>query len=69
MKVYCDRLAEVMLNTKTQQFCCPKCEGQCIKDKIKPDWWDCVRCGRGWEQVPNHITTAAQAESYLLEKS
>lgn len=69
MKVYCDRLAEVMVNTKNNTFKCPKCEGNCFKSTKKENWWDCYRCGRGWEKVPNKIMTEAQAEVYLMENT
>lgn len=51
-----ERIAIVNCN-QHGQFECPKCRGICNKSH---DLWDCNKCGRGWEQIPNHIITVNQ---------
>lgn len=67
MKVYCDRLATVTVDAKTNSFSCPKCRGVCVwSDKRK--MYDCLQCARGWEQVPDDTKTEDEAMQHCIEQ-
>lgn len=61
--VYCDRVSIVRLNNN--RIDCPKCEGQCIEIDTLVRSFDCTRCLRRWEQVPNRCKNNEDAEKYL----
>jgi hypothetical protein len=67
VKVYCDRLATVTI-TRNGRITCPKCEGECVPSTAYIHMWNCVRCGRGWERVPDRTANDSEAEEFLIRK-
>lgn len=65
IKVYCDRLSEVIVDKKGT-IECPKCRGVAPYDK-KMDMYDCLTCARRWQQVPMNLKTSSEAEEYLFK--
>lgn len=57
-----ERIAEVVI-TESGKIGCPKCGGVCIeRPRHGPRReWDCRKCGRGWEELPDRVETLAQA--------
>lgn len=66
MKVYCDRIAKVSMNTHGQ-IECPKCHGICNLDPVR-FVFNCSKCGRGWKQVPDHVTQDSEAWKYCDQR-
>ncbi len=68
-----ERIATVSV-TQLGQMECPKCQGVC--DERSPEnrshpkkrrEWDCTRCGRGWNEVPDDVESVDDAHESAEE--
>lgn len=58
-----ERIATVPC-TQLGQIECPKCKGICDQKYINHKReWNCKKCGRGWNEVPEWVKTVEEAHN------
>lgn len=66
-----ERIATVEVSS-AGRFDCPKCEGVCKPSLMTVTYtsfreFDCLKCGRGWSEVPDKCHSVADAIIELSE--
>lgn len=67
-----ERVADVKLS-HLESFACPKCGGLCKKSARQPSLsysvFDCLVCGRGFEEMPDSVKTVSDAHKVAEERT